>query len=61
MTGEYRVRNERLQSLHGRALKMARRFEACGFRHIRREENTRADALVNRAINLKQNVEDAAG
>jgi ribonuclease HI len=61
MTGEYRVRNAGLQPLHRRAQELAGRFGRCRFRHVRREANSRADGLVNRAINLKQNVESAGG
>ncbi len=60
MTGQYRVRNEQLRELFERASQLHRRFQSCTFRHVRREENTRADRLVNQAINLKRNVEDAA-
>ncbi len=60
MTGEYRVRNPVLREFHSRAQELARGFSRCDFRHVRREENTRADALANRAINLKHNVESAA-
>ena len=61
MTGEYRVRNAGLQPLHRRARELAERFATCTFRHVRREQNTHADALVNQAINLRRNVEDATG
>jgi probable phosphoglycerate mutase len=61
MTGEYRVRNAGLQPLHARAQELASQFARCTFRHVRREENTRADALANQAMNLRRNVEGAAG
>ena len=59
MNGEYRVKSANLQPLQEDAMLLAGRFESCTFRHIRREENEHADRLVNRAINLKRNVEDA--
>jgi ribonuclease HI len=61
MTGEYRVRNADLQKLHARAQELAGGFGRCSFRHVRREQNTRADGLANQAINLKRDVESAAG
>lgn len=60
MTGEYRVRNERLKRLHRKACRLAGKFQACTFRHVPRKDNTQADRLVNRAIDLEQNVADAA-
>ncbi len=50
MNGDYRVRNPGLKPLHERACRLAARFAACTFRHVRREENQRADELVNRAM-----------
>jgi len=61
MTGMYRVRNAGLQPLYRQAKALAGGFETCTFRHVRREQNTRADALANRAMDLRRNVEDAAG
>jgi ribonuclease HI len=60
MTGEYRVKNDRLRQLHGQASKLASGFARCTFRHVPRSENVHADGLVNQAINLKRNVEGAA-
>ncbi len=60
MTGQYRVRNAGLQPLFRQARELAEGVERCRFRHVRREENTRADALVNRAIDARRNVESAA-
>jgi ribonuclease HI len=60
MTGEYRVKNAGLQPLHRRAQELAKGFARCGFRHVRREDNVRADELVNMAIDQRRNVESAA-
>jgi len=59
MTGLYRVRNAALRLLFEQARVLVGKFHKCSFRHIRREENARADALANQAINLGQNVGDA--
>ena len=61
MTGLYRVKNEGLKPLHDRAMKLASGFARCSYRHIRREDNTHADRLVNQAINLRQEVSGEDG
>jgi ribonuclease HI len=60
MIGEYRVRNAGLRPLFEQAQRLIGQFDRCTFRHVPRTENTRADALVRRAIRLRRNVEDAA-
>jgi len=57
MNGQYRVKSEHLRPLHEEAQAMARGFRRCAFRHVRREDNTHADRLVNEAINLRRNIE----
>ena len=52
LTGEYRVRNPHLQSLHQQALSLLRRFRSWKAEHIPREENAEADRLANKAIDL---------
>ena len=60
MTGRYRVKNEGLKPLYEEAKRLQKQFARCTFRHVPREENTHADRLVNQALDLKRNVEDAA-
>ena len=60
MNGEYRVKNEGLRELYGRANQLCRDFKQCRFLHVPREQNAEADKLVNQAINLARNVGDAA-
>ncbi len=48
--GVYRVKNRTLRSLYEEAKEAADDFEAVKVRHVRREENIRADAAANRAI-----------
>jgi ribonuclease HI len=51
MRGEYRVKNEDLRDLYERARALSGRFQGgVTFRHVRREENARADALGNEAL-----------
>ena len=61
MNGSYRVKNEGLLPLFEEAQELAAKFEHCTFQHVPREQNKEADHLVNQAINVKRNVEDAAG
>ena len=58
MNGEYRVKNEGLRPLFERANVLIGQFNSCTIKHIGREENTVADGLVNRAINLGRDVEE---
>jgi probable phosphoglycerate mutase len=60
MNGEYRVRNAALKSMFEQAWRLAGKLRRFSVHHVGREENQCADLLVNRAINLKRNVEDAA-
>lgn len=48
--GEYRVKDAGLRDLHAQAQAALAGFERWTLRHVRREENDRADALVNRAL-----------
>ena len=59
MMGVYRVKNAGLKPLFDEAQEVAAEFATCSFQHVRRENNVEADALVNRALNTKSNVEDA--
>ena len=61
MNGQYKVRNARLLPLYQQGKSLAAGFKACSFRHVRRQQNVLADALVNRALDEKKNVEGAAG
>lgn len=47
---EYKVKNAGLAPLFVRAWNLAQSFRLCTFRHIPRERNREADALVNAAI-----------
>lgn len=50
MTGEYRVKHAGLKPLHEEARREARRFQGVDYRAVRREENARADQLVNETL-----------
>jgi ribonuclease HI len=48
--GEYRVKDPTLRELHGRVKQALRPFERWTIRNVPREENARADRLVNEAL-----------
>ncbi len=50
MKGIYRVKNPGLQPLHREAQQLARRIGRVVFEHVRREMNTEADRLANKAM-----------
>jgi ribonuclease HI len=50
MRGEYRVRNAGLQPLHLKARRLVAQLGHVTFEHVRRELNTEADRLANRAM-----------
>jgi dinuclear metal center YbgI/SA1388 family protein len=54
MRGEYQVKNGGLIPLHQEARRVARDFARFTIRHVPREENCVADALVNQALNETQ-------
>jgi ribonuclease HI len=55
MSGEYRVKNEDLRDLFERARKLCKQFDGgVAIRHVRRGENSRADALCNEVLDGKR-------
>jgi len=58
MTGEYRVKNEGLKPLFEKASDFACTFKKFHISHVRREQNTEADRLANRAMDLKRDIEE---
>ena len=58
MVGEYRVKSAGLKDLYDEARSLLRRFNRCDFHHIRRENNERADSLVNLAMDCAGDVGD---
>lgn len=50
MLGNYKVRNEGLKSLHGRARLLASRIGRVSYEHVPRELNKEADRLANLAM-----------
>jgi ribonuclease HI len=50
MNGEYRVKNADLREMYDRAKELICKFDSVQIRHIRREQNARADELCNQAL-----------
>lgn len=48
--GEYKVKHAGLKPLFAEAMRTLREFDAWAVRSVRREQNERADELVNRAL-----------
>ena len=61
VNGQYRVKKAHLQVLHAQVTALLAGFDKALVRHVRREQNAEADALVNAALDAGRNVRDAAG
>lgn len=61
MLGSYRVRHPVLQRLHEQADRLARRFDSFAIHHVPRESNRKADALANKAQDLRSSGEESYG
>ena len=62
MNGEYRVKNEELRPLYEEAVRLRRQFkQPVTFRHVRREQNKRADELCNQALDGRRTNSRPAG
>ncbi|MFO0796449.1 MAG: ribonuclease HI family protein [Gemmataceae bacterium] len=60
MAGEYRVKHPDLQPLHKEASELRKGFAQVRITHVRREQNKRADALYNEALDGKKKGAPAA-
>ena len=58
MKGQYRVKNAKLKPLHEQAHAAAAAFEKIQYDHARREKNKLADALANKAMDARRDVEE---
>jgi ribonuclease HI len=50
MTGQYRVKDESLRAIYDEARLLVRQLPMVTFHHVRRNQNARADALANEAL-----------
>ena len=53
MNGVYKVKHPDMQTLFREASTLRRRFDRADIKHVRREQNKEADALANRAMDLR--------
>ena len=53
LRGEWRVKHENLKPLYAEARKLLAAYDVVDLQHVRREENTEADALVNAALDAR--------
>jgi ribonuclease HI len=52
LAGRWKVKQPHLKPLHAQARALLERFDHVDLAHVRREDNTDADALVNAALDL---------
>ena len=57
VNGQYRVKKAHLQNYHEDIVKRMAHFDKVTLQYVRREENSQADELVNRALNARRDVE----
>ena len=57
INGQYKVKSEQIRPLFDQAIAMLAEFESWQVRHIFREDNKKADGLVNLALDGKKDVE----
>ena len=50
MRGDYKVKHDGLRPLYEQAQHLAASFDSVSYRHVRREQNKRADELCNQAL-----------
>jgi ribonuclease HI len=60
LNGVYKVKNARLKPLFVRASELLREFERCEVTHVRRADNSAADAMANAAMDQRDTVGDPA-
>ncbi len=55
VNGQYKVKDATLKAMHGQVVRLLHQFHETEVRHVRREQNAAADALVNQAIDAATN------
>ncbi len=53
LTGEYKVKDENIKTLHSKVKKYIEEFNTIDFNYIPREQNKHADRLVNLILDIK--------
>jgi formyltetrahydrofolate-dependent phosphoribosylglycinamide formyltransferase len=57
LNGQYKVKSENLKSLYADCMELLASFASWQVTHVFREKNTEADAMANKAMDKKANVE----
>ena len=57
LNGQYRVKSENLKGLYADCMELLSSFSSWQITHVYREKNTEADAMANRAMDKKRNVQ----
>ncbi len=57
INGQYKVKNSNLKKLYSQCMELLSGIKSWQINHVRREKNEEADALANRAMDIKGNVE----
>jgi ribonuclease HI len=55
LEGKYRVKDAKMRPLHAAAVNLLGQFERADVRHVPRDENKLADALVNAVLDAREN------
>ena len=58
INGQYRVKSELLKPLYNRAVDLIKSFDSVQLKHIPREKNVQADALLNKALDIKKDIKE---
>jgi len=56
VNGQYKVKSDNLKELNLQCLELLENFRQWNVMHIRREKNTLADKLANKAMDMKKNI-----
>jgi formyltetrahydrofolate-dependent phosphoribosylglycinamide formyltransferase len=57
INGQYKIKSDNIKPLFKEAVELLNKFESREVKHITREKNKQADKLVNRALDIEDNVE----
>jgi phosphoribosylglycinamide formyltransferase-1 len=57
LNGQYKIKSDNIKPLFKEAVELLNKFESREVKHITREKNKQADKLVNRALDIEDNVE----
>jgi len=58
INGQYKVKSDQIRPFFSETMELINEFENYNVKHIPRDKNTKADELVNQALNLERDVED---